>query len=65
MAEAGKRNRDRMHCFRETRGPKTESGSYLPSNRGFMDYLTLSTTTHVKARWMLTALTDVASWRRI
>ncbi|XP_052218148.1 uncharacterized protein LOC127835750 [Dreissena polymorpha] len=43
---------------RETRGPKTESGIYLPSSRGFMDDLTLTTTTHVQARWMLTALTD-------
>jgi hypothetical protein len=50
---------------RETRGPKTESGIYLPSSRGFMDDLTLTTTTHVQARWMLTALTDVASWGRM
>ncbi|KAH3887530.1 hypothetical protein DPMN_011547 [Dreissena polymorpha] len=65
-----------MHCFRgsfhygdepsakraqrETRGQKTESGIYIPSIRGFMDDLTLSTSTHVKARWMLKALTDVA-----
>ena len=47
---------------RETRGPKTESGIYLPSSRGFMDDLTLTTATHVQARWMLAALTDVASW---
>ncbi|XP_052223957.1 uncharacterized protein LOC127839609 [Dreissena polymorpha] len=50
---------------RETRGPKTESGIYLPSSRGFMDDLTMTTTTHVQARWMLTALTDVASWGRM
>ena len=30
-----------------------------------MDDLTLTTTTHVRARWMLTALTDVASWGRM
>ncbi|XP_052223860.1 uncharacterized protein LOC127839510 [Dreissena polymorpha] len=48
---------------RETRGLK--SGIYLPSSRGFMDELTLTTTTHVQARWMLTALTDVASWGRM
>ncbi|KAH3830067.1 hypothetical protein DPMN_103304 [Dreissena polymorpha] len=47
---------------RKTRGPKTEAGIDLPSSRGFMDDLTLLTTTHVQARWMLTALTDVASW---
>ena len=50
---------------RETREPKMESGIYLPSSRGFMDDLTLTTTTHVQARWMLTALTDVASWGRM
>jgi hypothetical protein len=52
-------------AIRETRGPKTESGIYLPSSRGFMDDLTLTTPTHVQARWMLTALTDVASWARM
>ena len=52
-------------ALRETRGPKTESGIHLPSSRGFMDDLTLTTTTHVQARWMLTALTDVASWARM
>ena len=50
---------------RETRGQKTESGIYLPSSRGFMDDLTLTTATHVQARWMLAALTDVASWVRM
>jgi hypothetical protein len=50
---------------RETRGPKTESGTYLPSSRGFMDDLTLTTATHVQARWMLSALIDVAPWARM
>ena len=49
----------------ETRGPMTESGIYLPSSRGFIDDLTLTTATHVQARWMLAALTDVASWGRM
>ena len=52
-------------ALRETRGPKTESVIHLQSTRGFMDDLTLTTTTHVQARWMLTALTDVASWARM
>jgi len=52
-------------AIRETRGRKTESGIYLPSSRGFMDDLTLTTPTHVQARWMLTALTDVALWARM
>ena len=50
---------------REMRGPKTESGIYFPSSRGFMDDLTLTTATHVQARWMLAALTDIASWGRM
>ena len=50
---------------RETGGPKTESGIYLPPSRGFMDDLTLTTRSHIQARWMLTALTDVASWARM
>ena len=78
MAEVGERDCYRMYsfggtvhygnepadqcCRRETRGPKTESGIYLPSSRGFMDDLTLTTATHVQARWMLAALTDFASW---
>jgi len=39
---------------RETRGPKTAPGIHLPSNRGFMDDLTVTTTTHVQAHWVLT-----------
>ena len=50
---------------RETRGPKTASGIHLPSNRGFMDGLTISTTTHVQARWVLTALYDTVNWARM
>ena len=50
---------------RETRGPKTASGIRLPSNRGFMDDLTISTTTHVQARWVLTALDDTVNWTRM
>ena len=51
---------------RETRGPKTASGIHLPSNRGFMDGLTISsTTTHVKARWVLTVLDDTVNWARM
>ena len=30
-----------------------------------MNDITLTTTTHVQARWMLNALTDVASWARM
>jgi len=50
---------------RETRGPKAAFGIHLPSNRGFMDDLTISTTTHVQARWVLTALDDTVNWARM
>ncbi|XP_053395771.1 uncharacterized protein LOC128555950 [Mercenaria mercenaria] len=50
---------------RETRGPKTASGVYLPANRGFMDDLTVSTKTHIQARWVLSALDEAATWARM
>ena len=43
---------------RVTRGPKI----HLPSNRGFKDALTISTTTRVQAGWLLTALDDMVNW---
>jgi hypothetical protein len=50
---------------RETRGPKTDSGVYVPSSRGFMDDMTLTTTSPIQARWMLTALEETVSWARM
>jgi hypothetical protein len=50
---------------RESRGPKTTSGIRLPSNRGFMDDMTVTTQTHVQARWILTALDETATWARM
>ena len=50
---------------RETRGPKTASGIHLPSNRGFMDDLTISSTTHVQAGWVLTTLDDTVHLARM
>lgn len=50
---------------RETRGPLTEAGVRLPPNRGFMDDLTITTETHVQARWILTALEEAATWARM
>ncbi|XP_021349432.1 uncharacterized protein LOC110466448 [Mizuhopecten yessoensis] len=50
---------------RETRGPRMESGIYQPANRGFMDDLTITTTTHVQARWVLSALEEVVTWARM
>ncbi|KAH3726042.1 hypothetical protein DPMN_051897 [Dreissena polymorpha] len=52
-------------ALRETSKLKKESGIYQQSSRGFMSNLTLTNTTHVQASWILTALTDVASWARI
>ena len=50
---------------RETRRPKTASGIHLPCNRGFVDDLTISTTTHVQARWVITALNDAVNCARM
>ena len=50
---------------RESRGPKTTSGVYLPSTRGYMDDLTITTKTHVQARWLLSALEKTATWARM
>ena len=50
---------------RESRGPQTKSGIRLPSNRGFMDDMTVTTQTHVQARWILTALDETATWARM
>ena len=47
-----------------TRDERTKDGirDLSPSSREFINNLTLTTATHVQARWMLAALTDVASW---
>ncbi|XP_060082190.1 uncharacterized protein LOC132561508 [Ylistrum balloti] len=50
---------------RETRGPKTSSGVRVPPNRGFMDDLTITTTTHVQVRWILSALEETVGWARM
>ncbi|XP_060084535.1 uncharacterized protein LOC132563801 [Ylistrum balloti] len=50
---------------RKTRGPKMNSGIYQPSNRGFINDLTITTTTHVQARWTLSALDEVVNWARM
>ncbi|CAC5364749.1 unnamed protein product [Mytilus coruscus] len=43
---------------RETRGPKTDSGIFLPATRGFMDDLTVTTSSHIQERWILSALEE-------
>ena len=50
---------------RETRGPKTCSNIRQPQSRGFMDDLTLTTDTHIQARWILKALEETASWAKM
>ena len=42
-----------------------DSGIYQPPIRGFMDDLTVTTTTHKQARWVLSALEDSVSWTRM
>ncbi|XP_060589960.1 uncharacterized protein LOC132745155 [Ruditapes philippinarum] len=50
---------------RESRGPQTNAGIRLPSNRGFMDDMTITTETHIQARWILHALDETVSWARM
>jgi len=50
---------------RESRGPKTNTGIRLPSNRGFMDDMTVTTETHIQARWILQALGETVRWARM
>lgn len=49
----------------KTKGLKTSTGTRLPANRGFIDDITITTTTHVQARWVLNALDESVSWARI
>ncbi|XP_030008310.1 uncharacterized protein LOC115431800 [Sphaeramia orbicularis] len=50
---------------KEARGPKMQSGIRQPPIRGYMDDLTVTTTTHVEARWVLTVLDRMATWARM
>jgi len=49
----------------ETRGPKTTSGIRMPPTRGFMDNITITTQSHIQARWILGVLEETASWARM
>ncbi|XP_026059304.1 uncharacterized protein LOC113043970 [Carassius auratus] len=50
---------------KEYRGPSMESGIRQPPIRVFMDDLTITTSTHVQARWILKALEDGVTWARM
>ncbi|XP_053395805.1 uncharacterized protein LOC123525604 [Mercenaria mercenaria] len=50
---------------RESRGPKTSSGIRLPSNRGFIVDMTVTTETHMQAMWILRALDETATWAQM
>lgn len=47
---------------KESRGPQIEFGIRQPPKRGFLDDLTIQTSTHVQAKWIVKALDDVAMW---
>ncbi|KAG7510622.1 hypothetical protein JOB18_026614 [Solea senegalensis] len=47
---------------KEAQGPKMESGIRQPPIR---DNLTVTTTTHVEVRWVLTILDHMATWARM
>ena len=42
-----------------------KSGTYQPANRGYMDDLTITTKSHIQARWVLKALDEVVTWARM
>jgi len=44
---------------------KTSSNTRQPSSRGFMDNLTVTTTTITQARWVLQAMDETATWARM
>ena len=50
---------------KETRGPRMDSGIYQQPIRGFMYDLAVTTTTHIQARWVLSALENSVSWARM
>lgn len=43
---------------KETKGPKTSTGTRISVNGGFIDDITITRTTHVHARWVLDALDE-------
>ena len=45
--------------------PKMNTDIRQPPSRGFMDDLTIITSTHVQARWILNALEETATWARM
>lgn len=47
---------------RETRGPRMNSGIYQPPTRGFKNDLTVTTSTHLQARWVHSTFKDIVSW---
>lgn len=50
---------------KETKGPKTSTGTRISVNGGFIDDITITRTTHVHARWVLDALDETISWARM
>jgi hypothetical protein len=50
---------------KESRGPLSATGIRQPSSRGFMDDMTITTSTQVQARWILAALSRLVEWARM
>ena len=49
----------------EAKRQKMNTGVQEPPLRGFMDDLTVTTTIHMQARWVLAALEDTVTWARM
>lgn len=56
------------HCFcfeKESWGPKASTGIHLPSDKGFVHDMTVTTETHVHATCILKALDETVQWTRM
>ncbi|XP_066299893.1 uncharacterized protein [Branchiostoma lanceolatum] len=49
----------------KAKGPRMRSGARQNPLRGFMDDLTVTTVSHIEARWMLEELDQMATWARM
>lgn len=50
---------------KQTREPRMESCTRQHTVRTFVDVFTVTTQTHVRARWVLTALGHTVKWNRM
>jgi len=54
-----------MNLIMKAGDRETKSVIILQPNRSLMDDLTITTESHIQARWILNALDDVVTWARM